>query len=359
MQEPDCALEPLEGILAVLDRGSATGTNKFALLLALIELAPELGRERAVSSDLLARKVVEIHWDHTRPWDGEVLQQVTSPNRTLSALTAIGILKKSLSARIRHQPWELAEPRIPEQHLRKCLQKVRRDLWRNPIKKLQVLPGLHAEFLYRLDGQSILLLEDAVEALLKFGPVLRPLIESRFVSHVIKANPRLRAGDLGLQIHEHLFGEARHMPPIEVRQALWEIQEGRCFYTRERIPRPSAREGTTTLDHVIPWSRQRLSLLDNFAVSKSSANYAKSNLLLGRALLDRWVDHLVSHDLSRREIGSNFSWPANHQRFGLVATSLYRNAPDGTPLWNGPGSAVSILSRAERTTILDQLVLLT
>jgi hypothetical protein len=42
-------LEPIEGVLAVLDSGSASGTNKFGLPLALIDLAPTVLTEGFVS----------------------------------------------------------------------------------------------------------------------------------------------------------------------------------------------------------------------------------------------------------------------------------------------------------------------
>ena len=36
-------LSPIEGVLAVLDEGAATGTNKYGLLLALLEMVSGVG----------------------------------------------------------------------------------------------------------------------------------------------------------------------------------------------------------------------------------------------------------------------------------------------------------------------------
>ena len=80
----DTQVDPVEGILAILDEGSATGTNKFGLLLNLIQLAPQLGPDEfSISLRELTLAAVELHWDHASQFDGALaLRQVTSPNRS-------------------------------------------------------------------------------------------------------------------------------------------------------------------------------------------------------------------------------------------------------------------------------------
>ena len=74
--------DPIEGILAVLDKGKATGTNKFALLLALIDLAPSIGADGTLDVNDIAAKLIELHWDHAKAFDTRgVLRQVRSGNR--------------------------------------------------------------------------------------------------------------------------------------------------------------------------------------------------------------------------------------------------------------------------------------
>lgn len=75
-------LDPVEGVLAVLDQGSATGTNKFGLLLALLDLAPSVGNDEILLVSRIAEKLIELHWDHARPYRKVRLRQVTSGNET-------------------------------------------------------------------------------------------------------------------------------------------------------------------------------------------------------------------------------------------------------------------------------------
>lgn len=67
----------------MLDERSATGANNIRLLLAPIDLALSVGTDRLRSVDRVAEKLVEIHWDHVRPFRSNTapLRQVASGNR--------------------------------------------------------------------------------------------------------------------------------------------------------------------------------------------------------------------------------------------------------------------------------------
>ena len=68
---------------------------------------------------------------------------------------------------------------------------LQRNLKRNPVARLQTLGGEPLNFLYStasVDGvDSIILRPQAKEALIRYGSVLVPLVEDRFVRQVLKA----------------------------------------------------------------------------------------------------------------------------------------------------------------------------
>src|SRR4051794_40924554 len=107
-------LEPIEGVLAVLDSASASGTNKFGLLLALIDLAPDVLADGFVSDVQLATKLIEIHWDHARPYGAHVLRQTTAQNKENTVVVAQAeVLRAHLLARKRPTaPFEYVRPMI-------------------------------------------------------------------------------------------------------------------------------------------------------------------------------------------------------------------------------------------------------
>ena len=55
-QDGTLRLEPIEGVLAILDHGSVTGTNKYGLLLALLDVAPGCSTDGVIEASTLAER---------------------------------------------------------------------------------------------------------------------------------------------------------------------------------------------------------------------------------------------------------------------------------------------------------------
>jgi hypothetical protein len=341
-------LSPVEGVLAVLSEGSATGTNKFGLLLALIDLAPEVDpASRRLLYRRLAWRVLELHWDHARPFDqGEPLRQVRA-RRDQQLVVVVEAARLGALAGNPGVSFERARLLVPEMEWESSVARVQRSLADWPVKHLQNLPGNAQPFLYVTGRGSLTFLPSVLEELIAFGPVLRELVESRFVRFVMEANGSSFAE---LALREHLFGAERHTPGPELRSALFDLQSGRCLYSGNRI---DARSGH--LDHVMPWSRTRLSALGNFAVVEPRLNGAKSDALLAPAPLGRWLDHLTTNRVALTEIGATGQWPTDLPRVLTVSRALYRAARPGTATWSPSGvEALTADSRTSALRLLDE-----
>ena len=56
-------LDPIQGVLEILERASMTGTNKLGLLLVLLDFAPERTEgDQSISKKDLATRYLDIHW---------------------------------------------------------------------------------------------------------------------------------------------------------------------------------------------------------------------------------------------------------------------------------------------------------
>jgi hypothetical protein len=90
MAEPSAEdqIAVLAGIQRILSEGQFTATYKFALLMAIADLAVELGDDSgaalAVSTKAISEKFIEYYWRHVIPYipgsfapDGVILQQNT------------------------------------------------------------------------------------------------------------------------------------------------------------------------------------------------------------------------------------------------------------------------------------------
>lgn len=338
-------ISPVDGILAILDDGSFSGTNKYSLLLALIDLAPETTEANPhISFTQLAEKVLELHWSHTRPYVlGErpvVLRQVTAAN----AQNVVGV-KAAQELQRQLPPGQDFESAYHGEHrslVEASIKRVADALVRNPIVKLQNLPGTPGPFLYEINRsrRGIVLFGEARSDLIRYGSALRQIVESHFVNFILKVN----AGSDHSDLYAHLFGAERSMPPIAVRKKLWQLQQGVCFYSSQQLPRPTNTE-RQSLDHVVPWSRARLSVIENFVLVDNNVNTLKRDLLLDLPLLRKWKLHILSNASALIEAAQASNWASNPDKTQMVLRGLYE-ASVNPAVFDGAG--VKSLSEAER-----------
>lgn len=328
-----------------------TGTNKLGLLLTLLDLAPTLdGETPSIARHEVAERYFEIHWEHARPYRGITLRQSSARKQrddgTIADDTTVmqeihrlrellkdcrrgdlrdkplGVVKRSAEGARWHLEWDEA--------LETALARVRASLLKNPVRLLQELPGGPEPFLYDLErGKAGLkLLPGVVQSLTKFGGVLRPLVEFRFAQEVMRIN----RGMLQLpvdDVYSHLFGRDRIMPPPELRERLVRIQGERCIYTGDHL-----RDAGESLDHVVPWSRARLSQIENFVMTSSSVNSTKSDLLLAPAAMEQWLHHVDRSSDDLQDCARDHGWMADLDSVRRVALHIYKAVDANTGAWS-------------------------
>ncbi len=336
-----------------MERASMTGTNKLGLLLALLDLAPErIDDNRPIARDELAERYLGIHWEHARPY-GEIELRHSSPNKVRNDMSVandtvvmqqIHLLRRQLQEQgrgnLRDQNLDVVQSRVGgtdwwDQSWDRAIVNTKRSLWKNPIDKLQNIPGQPKPFLYESLGQEVKFIPGVAKALTKFAGVLRPLVEFRFAEVVAKVN-KDKLGHLAeYQIHEHLFGSGRSMPSRSMRDDLVEVQDNRCVYSD--VPLDAGRR---SLDHVMPWSLTKLSQIENFVMTTTSANSSKSDSLLGPELLDRWLEHLNSRSSQMSQIAEKYSWPSDLARVCRTSYNIYKALDPTSGVWQGEGEGI-------------------
>ena len=68
-----------------------------------------------------------------------------------------------------------------------------------------------------------------------------------------------------------------------MRLALFEMQEGRCFYTNRPLG-----VATADVDHFLPWSRSPVNAIENLVVADRRINGNKSDHLAAAEHVHRW-----------------------------------------------------------------------
>ncbi|MCK6523504.1 HNH endonuclease [Myxococcota bacterium] len=398
----------LERMLLLLSQGSFTTTYKYALLLALIDLNVEgAGRGGPVSSVTtrqLAERVIVLYWPHTRPYARRraalrrlmasrpltphlrragrpkalqdagraLLQSTTSHKRGRSQAEIVSKIADLRAAVRRIDPRADRRPHLAQRADPKGFERLVREVeWvlaEKPIPRLQVVGRLHEPFLYRLDwtieqskgrliepglpklteralrdgslSNALTLLPGVHERLVSLSAVLRPLIHRHWSDMVARLNALPER-----HLESFLFGASRaSLAPV--REPLWSLQGGRCFYCARRVALSDAE-----VDHVLPWSRLAEDGLENLVVACADCNSAKSDLLPGREAVLPWLGRPAA-GLTRTSEATG--WPLARDRVRSTCAVVYRQLSPGVPVWRGGGD-VGRLTEDEQREILTAL----
>jgi hypothetical protein len=358
-----------EGILAVLGEGTLNGTPKLGLLLALIDIAnsnyDEDGFfiESAVDPKELALAYLSIYWDHSLPWSRDVpLKQLASSNRDHMGIQICNEIRNAVSGTRGH-------PKYAAQSLDSALAFLRRiesdipdlkidqmiaGLWRNPVEKLQMFHEVRSEFLYTftVSPRTISFLPGVQMELVRFGPILRSIIEHRFAEVVIRLNRRVVQRPVEESVYNYLFAARREMPPSGLRALLLELQNGQCFWSSKPIT------STSSADHVVPWAKRKVSTIENFIITPKSVNSSKGAFLISPNLVERWVTYLDENQSELKLAAEKYSFPTDEVLTLSSMRSLYSMVPVDIPIWEISGTKlITVQDKRAVIKFLDERIL--
>lgn len=318
----------LRNVQALLDDGQFTATSKFALLIALADVAVESGvtddRQLPVPVRSLAAKFIEYCWQQSVPFIGNdaagVLQQNTG--RQAAVINALMKLRAEGFA-------SLAALRNDQPAWRRAVGRIARIVQEMPLFRLQYIGGTLRPFLYphRVQDGEIELQRGAAYCLRQFHTLVTGLARDRWVAMVrqLSDNPYLlgRCSD----VQRFMFGAGRD-PIRQHLDVLVELQRGQCLYCGGKLPGPQAH-----VDHFVPWALYRNDSLLNLVAAHAGCNLAKADMLAAEPHLRNWVARNERGDIDRLARGSALDAAERH---GAVATArwAYDRAYElGLPTW--------------------------
>ena len=151
-----------------------------------------------------------------------------------------------------------------------------------------------------------------------------------------------------LNLHRHLFGSDRILPPRPLRDGVAALQDGRCFYCHDPLG------STPEADHFIPRIRCGIDAVENLVLADRRCNNDKRDLLPGPAHVTAWARRNQHHDTALTGLATAARWDTDPAATIAVARSIYSHLPPhGTPLWLGyrdvaaadPATAVAALNQ--------------
>jgi hypothetical protein len=285
----------LENIERLLSEGQFVATYKYALLVAIANLAIKLGSDDGSELDLsvraIAQEFIELYWRQGAPYghavaDGSYNTLKQNTGKQAEIFSIIEDLRQSLGALVRAKQSPTWAPAIT---------KVARLVKEMPLWRLQRLRNEVLDFLYAESpvAGNIRLKSGVAANLRRFHGIIVRLAQSEWI-HFIQALPGNSqllgpTSDLG----EFLFGADRSALQ-SMAAPLEDIQKGQCLYCQRRVERGE-------IDHFIPWSRYPRDLAHNLVLAHKACNGHKSDLLAAEEHLDRWLTRNQTHSTAISE----------------------------------------------------------
>ena len=276
----------------LLSEGRFTSTYKFALLIALTNLAVEQGDDSGeplkIGLDDIARQYLALYWNMARPYPriDAILKQnreAAKPSKMISLLKDEVRLGQSSYERLR----------IYRASRSTLVTETKRTLTKDVVYRLQTI-GKSSEsakdrFLYdhpptaaECSRLKHIVLKPGVSACLRrMRGVIVALVQARWALWIRENNDKLAADR---ELESFLFG-ANRTPVSVYAERFHDMQQGRCFYSGERLATASAGE----VDHFIPWARYPLDSPFNLVLASRKVNNSMRDALKPLEWRDRWL----------------------------------------------------------------------
>ena len=322
----------LSKLQRIFTESDFTATYKFALLIALADLAVELGaddcEELVVSTRQIAEKFILIYWRQALPYGTG--RPNTSPGILIQSNGVQAAVISAIAAfRASHgvKTPQLART-LPEYQA--LTGTVAQTVSAQPLNYLQNFGGAKDEFLYERAGAGkVKLKSGVVYCLRRFQPLVQQLARSHWVDH-IKRNSR-NSSILGQadDLEDFLFAASRQSL-LAMGAGLRKLDGAKCFYCSQTL-------AGADVDHFVPFSQYPRDLAHNFVLAHPSCNRSKSDSLAAGLHLEKWLERIVQRGDALAEIGMTAGMVADAQVSRHIAAWGYTSAiTRGGSAWLAP-----------------------
>lgn len=326
---PEAQLQFLSKLQRVFAEGDFTATYKFALLIALADLAVELGADNGEELVLTTRQIglrfIALYWKQSLPYGigrpgSEAGILIQNNGAQAAVVSAISSFREQTQAQTL-----IAATLHPS--FNSLLSTVAATVSAQPLTYLQNFGGGTDEFIYERAGSGKIRLKLGVGyCLRRFYPLVQQLARSHWVGH-IKGNRR-NVSFLGEadDLEDFLFSSSRQSLQV-MGAGLRKLDGAKCFYCGHGLT-------SADVDHYIPFSQYPRDLAHNFVLAHPACNRSKSDTLAALPHLERWLERMVSKADALAEIGGEAGFVSEPTVAHRVGAWAYSNAvASGSQAW--------------------------
>ena len=281
----DWQLQFLHKLQQLLEEGGFTATYKFALLLALADIAVEKGdvggAPLTITSHAIAEKYINYYWRQALPFPGSPPDQTILLQNTGKQAA---IINRISAYQTRHGTG-FAHARKQRAAWNQLVRQIAGTVSEMPLWRLQTFAHGEDDFLYpnTRSGDTITLRPGIAFCLRAFHGQILNMVQGAWLRWIrgLKGN-QVTLGQT-VDLNEFLFGSER-ANLVKYVPILQEQQTNRCFYCRGQL-----KSDSMEVDHFIPWARYPIDLGHNFVLADRGCNHDKRDLLPAISHLERWV----------------------------------------------------------------------
>lgn len=321
---PERQLAFLAKLQRLFTEGDFAATYKFALLIALAELAVELGRDSGddllLSQRTIARKFIEFYWQQSAPYRRGSASG-SGPALLSQNLGAQAAVVTSIAKFRRRHPSATIRTADNQVGYAELIRDVSTTVRAQPITYLQNLGGHTDSFLFQMERGAVRLLPGVTYCLRRFQPLVNQLARTHWIQH-IKDNRRNFAllGEHD-DLESFLFETPRQTLAV-INEGLRKIAGDRCFYCGGRVR-------DADVDHFVPFALYPRDLMHNFVLAHPSCNRSKADALAAKVHLERWLQYINQCNDDLLEVAAAAGRSADRQASLAVARWGYGNAQSG------------------------------
>lgn len=316
MTTPEFQLAFLNKIQRLFAEGDFSASYKYALLIAIADIAVESGqdddRPLKISHRALGEKFIDLYWQQSAPFknDAVLVQNNGTQASVISEIIKFRCVSKVAS---------LNSARTVN-GFKSLLTKVTHTVVDKPIFHMQNLGGVKDQFLFECSADSITLLPGVAYCLRRFQVLTQQLARSHWIDHIKRNKKNIEILGQDGDLESFLFETSRQSLEI-VSLGLRKISN-KCFYCQGIV-------SEADVDHFIPHALYPRDLAHNFVLAHPACNRSKSDTLAAKDHLNNWLEFQRSHTDNLSQIGFDAGILVDAGSMNSIARWGYTNAVTG------------------------------
>ena len=286
----------LTKIQRLFNESDFSSTYKYALLISLVDLAVEHGKDDGSELELtntqIAERFIDLYWQQSTPYRAKehVCGGILLQNNGSQAAIVKAIQEFRNSNNFNSPESARSSPRY-----KTLITKVTSTVVMQPINHLQNVGGGTLPFLYEQAQGGVILKQKVAYCLRRFQPLIQQLARNRWADFVKRNGKNVPILGEGVDLEEFLFETSRKTLGI-VGTKLKKLYGTKCFYCKKNLAQMD-------VDHFIPHSLYPRDLMHNFVLACPGCNRSKSDTLAAKNHLENWFEISNKNSDAIMEIG--------------------------------------------------------